>query len=61
MLCGACGVLCDAVCGVVLCCVIVVCVCVMFHVFVGVACDVLCGDAWFGFVCGLFLCACFLV
>ena len=28
VLCGVCGVLCDAVCGAVLCCVIVVCVCV---------------------------------
>ena len=31
---------------------------VLYHVFVGVACDVLCGDVWFGVVCGLCLCVC---
>ena len=50
-MCGVCGILCDAVWCVVLFCVIVVSVCVFFHVFVGVVRDVLCGDVWCGFVC----------
>ena len=41
---------------VVLVCVIVACLCVSFHVFVGVVCDLLCGDVWFGFVCCVCLC-----
>ena len=35
---------------------IVVCLCVfLVHVFVGVFCDLLCGDVWLGFVCVLCL------
>ena len=29
--------------------------------FVGVVCDVLCGDVWFGFVCVVFACVCALL
>ena len=55
--CGVCGVLCDAACGVVLFCVVAVCLCVLFHRCVGVVCDLLCGDVWFVF-CVLFLSVC---
>ena len=35
------------------CCVFV---CVFFHIPVGLVCDLLCGDAWLGFVCCVCLC-----
>ena len=48
-MCGACEILCNAVWWVVLFCVMVVCVaCLLFHVFVGVVRELLCGDVWFG-------------
>ena len=34
------------------------CVSVFCHVFVGVVCDLSCGDVWFGFVCIAFACVC---
>ena len=30
----------------------------LFHVFVGVVNDLLCGDVWIGFVCVVFVCVC---
>ena len=44
--------------GLFLFCVIVVCLCVLFHVFVGVVRELLRGDVWFGFVCVVFACVC---
>ena len=55
---GVCGRMRDAVWCVVLFCVIVVCLCVFFHVSEGVVRDLLCGDVWFGFVCVVLVCVC---
>ena len=30
----------------------------LFHVFVGVVRELLCGDVWLGFVCVVFACVC---
>ena len=58
VVCGVCGILCDAVWCVVLFVMRLLCVCVFFHVFVGVVCDLSCGDVWFGLVCVMFVCVC---
>ena len=50
-----CVVLYGVLCFVCDCCVFV---CVFFHVFVGVVCDLLCGDVWAGFVCVVLVCVC---
>ena len=51
-----CDRVCDGVWCVVRFCVIVVCLCVLFHVSVGVVRALLCGDVWFGFACVAFAC-----